>query len=802
MINFSGIPTGGKNCMSKIRLTLAITAVLFCLGLPLYPDVPVYKDPQAPVDQRVSDLLGRMTTKEKIGQMIQFFGWKSWTRQGNTVVVSDELKRNLEKYQVGAFYGTLRVDPWTEVTLETGFTPEEAAKTSNMIQKYNMDHSSLGIPLLMGEDVTHGMMSLGATVFPTSLAVAATWNPDLARRMYQAVAEEARSVGSAVVYTPNVDVVRDPRWGRIEETFGEDPFMCGVMGVACVKGYQGENLNTDRTMAATIKHFTHGLPEGGHNAGFVNMGERELREVYLYPFQKAVAAGAASVMAAYADVNGVPCNMNRHLLTDILRGEWGFKGFVVSDAYSVTELANRHGVVEDLTHAAALAVKAGLEMDMSGDAFQNGLQASLDRGLLTAGDIDLAAGRILRLKFLLGLFERPFVDVSKPSGRFNTPEKKALAREVARQSMVLLKNDGRTLPLKKDLASIAVIGPNADNVMNQLGDYTAPQRREWVVTVLDGIKQKVQAGTRVTYEKGCDIRNPSKDGFDRAVAAARNAEMIIAVVGGSSNRPYRTNSVNQLTGQAQLREQALDDMDCGEGFDRMDLGLSGVQADLIAALKATGKPMVVVLVNGRPLSIPGVIDQADAVLEAWYCGSQGGHAVADILFGDCNPSGRLPVSVARSAGQLPVFYGHRGEHRKPYLEMDAEPMFPFGFGLSYTQFEYRNPKLSSGRIKKDEPLDVSVDVTNTGAVAGEETVQLYLHDAVSSVSRPDQSLRGFRKVALAPGETKTVTMRLTPEDLSMFDIDMNWCVEPGTFEIRLGRSAADIRVKATIEVMP
>jgi beta-glucosidase len=788
--------------MGKPRPALTVTAVLFCVCIPLYSNSPVYKDHRAPVDQRVSDLLGRMTTKEKIGQMIQFFGWKSWTRRGNDIVVSEELKSRLETYRVGAFYGTLRVDPWTEVTVETGLSPEESAATSNLIQKYNLDHSRLGIPLLMGEDVTHGMMSLGATVFPTSLALASTWNPDLALRMYQAIADEARSVGSTVVYTPNLDVVRDPRWGRIEETYGEDPFLCGVMGVACVRGYQGENLNTDHTMAATIKHFTHGLPEGGHNAAFVSMGERELREVYLYPFRKAVEAGAASVMAAYADVNGVPCNMNRHLLTDILRGEWGFRGFVVSDAYSVTELANRHGVAEDLTHAAALAVKAGLEMDMSGDAFQNGLQASLDRRLLTEQDLDRAAGRILRLKFQLGLFDRPFVDVSKASGRFNTPEKKTLAREVARQSMVLLKNNGRTLPLKKDLASIAVIGPNADNVMNQLGDYTAPQRKEWVVTVLDGIKQKVSAGTRVFYEKGCDIRNPSKAGFDQAVAAARKAEMIIAVVGGSSNRPYQSNSVNQQTGQAQVREKALDDMDCGEGFDRMDLGLSGVQADLIAALKAAGKPVVVVLVNGRPLSIPGVIEQADAVLEAWYCGSQGGHAVADILFGDCNPSGRLPVSVARSAGQLPVFYGHRGEHRKPYLEMDAEPLFPFGFGLSYTQFAYGNLTLSDSLIDKNQSLDAAVDVTNTGAVAGEEAVQLYLHDVVSSVSRPDQSLRGFRKVALAPGETRTVRMRLTPEDLSMFDSDMRWGVEPGAYEIRVGRSAADIQLKAMLEVIP
>ena len=790
------------HALNRLRLVLPVTVFLIFVRIPLHSETPPYRNPKTPVDQRVSDLLSRMTVKEKIGQMIQFFGWKSWTRQGSQIVVSDELKRQLEKYAVGAFYGTLRVDPWTEVTLETGFTPEECAGTLNLIQKYNMDHSRLGIPLLMGEDVTHGMMSLGATVFPTSLAVAATWNPDLARRMYEAVADEARSAGSAVVYTPNLDVVRDPRWGRIEETFGEDPFLCAAMGVAAVRGYQGDGLNSDHTLAATVKHFTHGLPEGGHNAGTVHMGERELREVYLVPFQKAVAAGAASVMAAYADVNGVPCNMNRILLTDILRGEWGFDGFVVSDAYSVTELFNRHKVAADLTHAAALAVKAGLEMDMSGDAFQNGLQASLDRGLLTEQDIDRAVGRILKLKFQLGLFERPYADVSKVRGRFNTPEKKALAREVARQSMVLLKNDDRTLPLKKVLASIAVIGPNADNVMNQLGDYTAPQRRDWVVTVLDGIRQKVAPGTRVFYEKGCDIRDPSKAGFDRAVAAARNAEMIVAVVGGSSNRPYKPNSVNQQTGQARVREEALDDMDCGEGFDRMDLGLSGVQADLVSALKATGKPMVVVLVNGRPLSIPGVIEQADAVLEAWYCGAQGGHAVADILFGDCNPSGRLPVSVARSAGQLPVFYGHRGERRRPYLEMDAEPLLPFGFGLSYTQFEYRNLKLSSGRIRKDEPVDVALDVTNTGPVAGEEVVQVYVHDVVSSITRPDQCLRGFSRVALGPGEARTVRMHLSPEDFSGVGLDMRWDVEPGEFEIRVGRSAEDIQLKARMEVVP
>jgi len=773
--------------------------LIFTQGI--YAQIPDYKNPAIPIDLRVQDLLSRMTTKEKIGQTIELFGWTSWTRQGNEIIVSDEFKRNLEKYHVGAYYGTLRVDPWTKVTLGSALSPEESASTTNMLQKYNMEHSRLGIPILFQEDVTHGLMCPGSTVYPTSIALASTWNTNLALRMWQTIGQEIRSLGGSAVCSPNVDVVRDPRWGRIEETYGEDPYLNAVMGVTSVKGLQGNNLNTDHTVAATVKHFVQALPEGGHNAGFVNMGQRELRETYLYPFQKCVQAGAAMIMAAYSDVNGIPCNMNKQLLTGILRSEWGFKGMVVSDAYSITELYNRHRVAEDLPHAASLALKAGIDMDMSGDAFMKGIQTAMDKGLISIQDLNTAVSHVLRLKFQLGLFEKPYVNVTKSIDIFNTPVKKNLALEIARQGMVLLKNDKQMLPLKKNLKSIAVIGPNADNIMNQLGDYTSPQKREWVVTVLDGIKNKVSPNTEVFYEKGCDIRNPSKSDFDKAIAIAQKAEIIIAVVGGSSARLYESNAVNQNTGQAQVQKEALNDMDCGEGFDRVDLGLSGVQSDLISALKATGKPLVVVLVNGRPLSIPKVYKQADAMLEAWYCGSQGGNAVADILFGDYDPSGRLPVSVARTVGQLPVFYGHRSQHRNPYVEMDAEPLFPFGFGLSYTTFEYKNLQLSAKKITKNESLQVSVDVTNTGKMAGNEVVQLYIHDVFASVSRPIMALRGFQKIKLGPDETKTVKFTLTPDDLSMYDINMKWGVEPGTFEIMVGHSCNDIRQKENILVV-
>jgi beta-glucosidase len=788
--------------MRQLRTFCGFT-VLLMLNLVhgIYAQVPDYKNSSLPINLRVKNLLSRMTTKEKIGQTIELFGWNSWTRQGNEILVSDEFKSNLGKYQVGAYYGTLRVDPWTEVTIGSALSSEESAITTNMLQKYNMEHSRLGIPILFQEDVTHGLMCPGSTVYPTSIAVASTWNTDLARRMWQTIASEIRSLGGSAVCSPNVDVVRDPRWGRIEETYGEDPYLNAAMGVAAVKGLQGENLNSDHTVAATVKHFVQALPEGGHNAGFVNMGERELRETYLYPFQKCVQAGAAMLMAAYSDVNGVPCNMNKQLLTNILRNEWGFKGTVVSDAYSITELYNFHRVAEDLPHAASLAIKAGVDMDMSGAAYMKGIQAAIDKGLLTMQVLDTAVSRVLRLKFQLGLFEKPYVDVAKAKDIFNTSAKKELALKIARQGMVLLKNDKQMLPLKKNLKSIAVIGPNADNIMNQLGDYTSPQKREWIVTVLEGIKQKVSPNTQVFYEKGCDIRNPSKADFEKAIAVAQKAEIIIAVVGGSSARLYKSNAVNQNTGQAQVQKDALNDMDCGEGFDRIKLGLSGVQSDLIAALKATGKPLVVVLINGRPLSIPKVYKQTNAMLEAWYCGSQGGNAVADILFGDYNPTGRLPVSVAREVGQLPVFYGHRNQHRSPYVEMDAEPMFPFGFGLSYTTFEYKNLKLSAKTIKRTEPLQVSVDVTNTGKMAGSEVVQLYIHDEVASVSRPILALRGFRKIELSPGETKTVMFTLTPDDLSMYDINMKWVEESGTFEILVGHACNDIRQKGNIEVI-
>jgi beta-glucosidase len=760
-----------------------------------------YKNPELPINERVNDLLKRMTVSEKIGQMTEPFGWNSWERKGKKIVLTETFKNQISDLNIGAYYGTFRADSWTEVTLEDGLYREEIAQTYNKLQKYNLEHSRLGIPLLFNEDTTHGMMSLGSTVFPVSLAVSSTWNTELAEKMYSVMAREVRATGANWVCSPNLDVVRDPRWGRIEETYGEDPFLCAEMGVASVKGFQGESVDSDHTVATTIKHFVQAIPEGGHNAGFINIGERELREVYLYPFKKAIDAGASSLMAAYADLNGIPCNKNHELLTDIIRNEWGFKGMVLSDAYSVSQLANYHMVSNDLKEASAHVVKAGLDMDMSGDAFQNGLQDAINEGLVTIEEIDQAVSRILKLKFELGLFEHPYVDESRIEEVFNIEEHKQLARTVARESMVLLKNDGNILPLSKNLKSIAVLGPNANNIMNQLGDYTSPQKREWVVSILDGIKQAVSSDTRIFHAKGCDIRNPSKEGFDEALEIANKSELIVAVIGGSSNRLYEPDFVNKNTGQAQIDLKTFNDMDCGEGFDRMDLGLSGVQKELIDTLKKTGKPLVVVLVNGRPLSIPDVVQKADAVLESWYSGAQGGHAVADILFGKYNPSGRLPVSVAHNVGQLPVFYGHRKKERKPYVEMESAPLFPFGFGMSYSTYSYSNMKLSSEAIKKSETVEVTVDIKNEGTMEGAEVVQLYIRDVRASVSRPNMALKGFKKINLKPNQTKTVTFTITPEDLSMYDINMEWVVEPGLFEIMIAHSSNDIRHKMNLEVI-
>ncbi|MCQ6561741.1 glycoside hydrolase family 3 N-terminal domain-containing protein [Paenibacillus mendelii] len=756
-----------------------------------------YQDSSLAVGDRVKDLLGRMTIDEKIGQLVQLFGWQACTRSDGQLKMVEEYKEMIVTGAVGSFYGFLRADPWTGVTLETGLQPKESAEAVNNVQRLAMNHTRLGIPILFGEECAHGHMSIGGTVFPVPIAAASTWNPELFEQANAAVAEETRSRGGAATYSPILDIVRDPRWGRTEETFGEDPMLCAAMGTAAVRGMQG--AIPERGIAATIKHFAgYGASVGGRNGAPVHIGPIELREKDLYPFEKAVEAGAMSVMTAYNEIDGIPCTSNRDLLTGILRDEWGFDGFVITDCGALGMLAGGHRVAADGEEAAAMALEAGVDMEMSGEVFKAHLRSAIHSGKVSLDVLNQAVSRVLTIKFKLGLFENPYADPERAARVVGSDAHRKLALKVAQEGIVLLHNRQRTLPLSKSLRKLAVIGPNAANRYNQLGDYTSPQPPEAIVTILQGIRDKVGAEVEIAYAEGCRILGDDRSGFADALEAARSAEAAIVVVGGSSARQFGDNTIDPVTG-ANLVTEGDSDMDSGEGVDRTDLRLSGVQLELVKAIHATGVPVIVVFVNGRPVSEPWIAEHIDAVLEAWYPGQEGGHAVADILFGDCNPSGKMPISVPRSVGQLPVYYNHRRTNGKRYLEMDNEPLYRFGYGLSYTTFAYSRMSVASDRITADGETTVSIEVMNTGAMAGQEVVQVYIRDEVASVTRPVMELKAFKKIALEPGEAATVSFTIGPEQLGFVNKSLQRVVEPGLFTILAG-GASSALLEAALNV--
>lgn len=755
-----------------------------------------YRDSSLPAEERARKLLDFMTIEEKIGQLIQPFGWKTYYKDNGSILLDEAFKQQVRNGGVGSLYGVLRADPWTEVTLENGLTPEEGAQAINEIQRYAIESSRLGIPILFGEECSHGHMAIGATVFPVPLLAGSTWNLDLYRRMCRAIAAETRSQGGAATYSPVLDVVRDPRWGRTEECFGEDPYMIGEMAVAAVEGLQGESLDSEDSVMATLKHFAaYGSSEGGRNAGPVHMGLRELHESDLLPFRKGVQAGAMSVMTAYNEIDGVPCTSSEYLLQLVLRQQWGFDGFVITDCGAINMLAYGHDVAEDGEEAAAIALKAGVDMEMSGEMFGKHLQSALQNKKVTEADLDEAVKRVLSMKFRLGLFERPYVDPKKAAEIIGCREHVELARQVALEGIVLLKNEGGTLPLNKEIDKIAVIGPNANHIYNQLGDYTSPQPRHQVVTLLDGIRNKLGLGElredRILYAPGCRIKGDSKEGFELALEHAAQADVIVLALGGSSARDFGEGTIDLRTGASVVTEHSWSDMDCGEGIDRTGLHLLGVQLELAQELYKLGKPLIIVYINGRPIVEPWIDQYAHAILEAWYPGQEGGNALADILFGDANPSGRLTVSVPRDAGQLPVYYNGKRSRGKRYLETDMKPRYPFGFGLSYTSFEYDGLSVSPVTITQDMEATVTVNITNTGMTAGMEVVQLYVSDKVSSVTRPEKELKGFRKVMLAPGETRRVTFTLAKEHLQLINQQLETVVEDGQFRIMVGRSSEE-----------
>lgn len=696
------------------------------------------------IAHKVDSVLSLMTLDEKAGQLC--------------ILGADY--PNLEQLiKEGKLGGTNGVLPGRNV-----------GRYTRQMQKLAMQ-SRLKIPLLFMGDVIHGFQ----TAFPVPLALAASWDPDLTRKTDSISAVEATASGVSWTFNPMIDIARDPRWGRIVEGAGEDPYLGSLIAAAAVKGYQGESLASPHTMMATAKHFVgYGAAQAGRDYNTVNMTERELRAVYLPPFEAAVKAGIGAVMPAFVSFNGVPVTANQFLLQDVLRKELGFKGIIVSDFDAVTEL-QEHGVAVSPADADELAMKAGVDVDLHSGSYLQNLPKLVKEGKIPESVVDDAVRKVLTMKFELGLFDNPFRYSDSTLVVNNVlPEKhREAARKAARETFVLLKNEKNILPLSTKVHSIAVIGPAADNQKNLLGPVHALARPEDVVTVLKGIKNAVSPWTKVSYAEGTGYDTDSQKGFPEAIRAARNADVVVMVLGENNDM-------------------------CGEGDSRASLQLPGNQLDLVKAVVKTGKPVVAVLVNGRPLAVNWLNDHVPGILETWFPGTEGGNAIADVLFGDYNPSGKLPVTFPRSVGQVPVFYSHlntgrpfdpNNKYTSRYVDMPNTPLYPFGYGLSYTTFSISPVKLSTQNLNWNGTLKVSVTVTNTGERKGTEVVQLYTHQQVGSVSLPVKQLRAFQRVRLAPGETKEITFPLTRKDLAILDKDMKWKTEPGTFDVMVGSSS-------------
>ena len=731
-----------------------------------------YLDAKLSAETRARDLLGRMTLEEKIWQM-GMVHTAEFLRDGGLT------RRAMHKLFEGMSIGCV-FDQRSDM--------KTAIKAGNALQKYFVERTRLGIPAFFGAECLHGHNAPGATVFPACIAVASTWETKFARRMGRAAAREARSVGKTVAYAPNLDLAREPRWGRVEETYGEDPHLVSRMGVAYVKGMQGEGEAIGRDgVVATVKHYAaHGSPESGINLAPVAGGERELRTVYLPSFRAAIKEGGAlAVMSAYSEYDGVPATASRLLLTRILREEWGFKGFVSTDCMAMEMLHNFHRTARTPEEAGMQALEAGVDMEEPvGYCWGRKLVDLVRKGEVSVDLVNRAVMRILRVKFLAGIFEYPYADAANAARVVNCAAHRRLSREIAQEAIILLKNENSLLPLDPGLGRIAVIGPNADAA--RIGGYCKAKQDD--VTPLEGIRKAVSRRTKIVFARGCGIWGGSRDGFGEAVAVAKESDAAILVIGGVSN----VDAGLGWGGDARP-------MTCGEGRDRSDLDPPGVQGELVQAVHETGTPTIVVLVHGRPYTVEWMAEHVPALVEAWYPGDQGGHALADVLFGKVNPSGRLPVSIPRRTGHVPVFYNHkpsaRGFYHTPgtperpgrdYVFSSPEPLFPFGHGLSYTTFRYANLRVSPRKIRPAGRVKVSVDVRNAGKIVGKEVVQLYLNDVASTVTTPVKALRRFEKIALQPGERRTVNFVLAPEDMEILDVNMKRVVEAGVFEVTAG----------------
>ncbi|WP_416365589.1 glycoside hydrolase family 3 N-terminal domain-containing protein [Sphingomonas aerolata] len=754
---------------------------------------PVYKDPRAPVDLRVRDLMARMTLDEKVAQLITLSTTK---RQ----VMDDALRFDPARADTAYPNGIGQIARPSDrggaaTAADTGAAvtgrwraPADTIAFVNAAQRWATTRTRLGIPILFHEEALHGFMAPEATSFPQAIALAGSFDRDLVRRVNAVIAREVRAHGTVLALSPVVDIARDPRWGRIEETFGEDPYLCGEMGVAAVIGLQGEG----KTLApgkvfATLKHMTgHGQPESGENVAPAPIAERELRENFFPPFRAVVArTGIGAVMPSYNEIDGVPSHANRWLLNDVLRGEWGFDGAIVSDYAAIGELASLHHIAADKAEAARLALAAGVDSDLpDGEAYRS-LADQVRAGRVAIEAVDAACRRMLTLKMRSGMFEQAIVDPQAAARMTGNAEARALALEAARRSIALLVNDG-VLPLTPGAHKrVAVIGPNA--AVARLGGYSSIPKA--TVSLLEGVRARLKGKADVVHAQGVFITQSEDRSANEVLLAdpARNRDLIAEAVTVASTADVILLAVGDTE---QTSREGYAKTHLG---DRTSLDLLGEQNALFAAMKATGKPVIVVAINGRPPSWPSVTAQANAVLECWYVGQEGGTAIAEALFGDINPGAKLPVTVARSTGQLPVFYDAKPSARRGYLFDTTAPLFPFGFGLSYTKFEIGAPRLSSAKIGIAGSVTVSVDIANVGARAGDEVVQLYVRDQVSSVARPILELKGFERVTLAPGERRTVQFTLGPDAFRFFDITMREVVEPGLFDISVGADSTRLK---------
>lgn len=760
--------------------TKIILSLLLMSGSALvFAKAPLYKDSRQPVEKRVDDLMGRMTLEEKIAQMSQFVG-PNHIRENQQRFKGKGVAKNDDAY---GFYPTLSVNDLYRMTQEGkigSFLHVVTAEEANELQRLAAK-SRLGIPLIIGIDAIHGnALVSGTTVYPTPIGQASTFNEELVERLSRESAKEVRAGGAHWTFTPNVDVARDARWGRVGETFGEDPWLVSRMGVATVRGYQGARIGNNSVLACA-KHLIAGSePSNGTNAAPMDVSERTLREVFLPPYKAAVQeAGVATLMAAHNELNGIPCHADRWMMTDIMRDEYGFDGFIVSDWMDVSRIHDLHHAALDLDDAYRQAVEAGLDMNMHGPGFAESILKQVEAGTVSKDVIDRACRAILTAKFNLGLFENPYVDLSDSKKTLFNANHKKTALEAAEQSIVLLKNANGLLPLDlSKINRIFVTGPNADN-QTILGDWTLPQPDENVTTVLEGLRRVAGEGKVTYYDYGDDVRQNSPDKVKEAAAMAREADVAIVVVGENPLR-YQKGKTS------------------GENTDRMNLELLGTQEQLVLDIAATGVPTIVVLTGGRPLAIPEIDKKVSAVLQAWEPGSEGGLAVAEIIAGQVNPSAKLPVSMPYSSGQIQMIYNHKpSQYFHKYKDGPSKPLYPFGYGLSYTDFTISEPVLDKTVAGTTDTVKVTATVTNIGSREGSEVVQLYIRDDISTVTRPVKELKDFVRVSLKPGESRTVEFDITPDKLAFFDRNMKYSVEPGDFTVMVGSSSLDKDLKTT-----